>query len=165
MSKDVEVVDFFDIVLWIFEVFMLVRWSSRRDCCDFMIRLKNSSFWTIEFSDPGFCCCLCDSFSSSKFSSCPFSEGFSFCSLPELDRRLMEQRWSSSRFDWIFERTSKNEASSSLPSDVLVEWNRSLLDNDCSADLWLSDSDWFLLFAWLALLSSGWSGRSIAVCV
>jgi hypothetical protein len=145
-------------------VFMLVRWSSSRVCWDFMIRLKNSSFWTIEFSEPD---CR-DPFSSFKFSSWAFNSGFSLCSLLA-ERRLIEQRWSSSLFDWILERTSKNEASSSFMS-VLVEWNRSLFDSDWSADLWLPDSKfswfWFLISRrfWFDC-ASAWSGRSIAVCV
>lgn len=134
--------ELFTFVWWLFSLktldfvlFMLivVLWSSSRVLCDFIIKLKNSSFGVK---------------SSLRFSA---------FNLFELEWRI-EQRWSSNRFDWIRDKTSKNDESSSLSSILLVFFFplRSLFEREAFL--------YSLRFSWLSLKRTAWALFSVLVC-
>ena len=87
---------------------MLLLWSSKRVRCDFIIRLKKSSFGIVLPNLP-------TKLASSLMYLLLFVSLKSSFLISDFD--LIEQRWSSKRFDWMRDKTSKNDNSlfSSLP--------------------------------------------------
>ena len=119
---------------------MLLRWSSRRDCCDLMIKLKKSSLGIVLPRRPTspafslgcgpFVVMYFELFSSLNNSF--FIREFA-CRVPLVPIRFTEHRWSSSLFDCILDKASKNDNSSSLfvgNVELLALFSMSVFDSE-----------------------------------